>query len=109
MLVAEMPIAEQPKLADGLLLLSYPLHPPGHPEKPRTQHLPKIDVQVMFVSGTRDPFGTIDEIEGARKLIPAKTLLLPVDGAGHDLEFAGKKKREDLPGTVLAAFQKFFV
>lgn len=109
MLVAETPVVEQPKLADGLLLLSYPLHPPGHPEKPRTQHLAHIEIPVMFVSGTHDPFGTIDEIESARQFIPAKTLLLPVDGAGHDLGFAGKKKREALPGLVLAAFQKFFV
>jgi predicted alpha/beta-hydrolase family hydrolase len=114
MLVAETPVAETPgaeqaKLADGLLLLSYPLHPPSHPEKPRTQHLPKIEVPVMFVSGTRDPFGTIDEIESARRLIPARTLLLPVEGAGHDLGFAGKKKREDFPVLVLEKFQGFFV
>jgi uncharacterized protein len=105
---ASMLVAEEPKLADGLLLLSYPLHPPGHPEKLRTQHLPKIEVPVMFVHGTRDPFGSIDEIESARKLIPAKTLLLPVEGAGHDLGFKGKAKREDLPVTVLEKFRKFF-
>ena len=109
MLLAETPVAEQAKLADGLLLLSYPLHPPSHPEKPRTEHLPKIEVPVMFVSGTRDPFGTIEEIESARKLIPAKTLLLPVEGAGHDLGFAGKKKREELPALVLEKFQNFFL
>jgi predicted alpha/beta-hydrolase family hydrolase len=108
MLVAETPVAEDPKLAAGLLLLSYPLHPPGHPEKLRTQHLPEIKVPVMFVSSTRDPFGTIEEIESARNLIPAKTLLLPVESAGHDLGFSGKKKREDLPATVLEQFQKFF-
>ena len=101
MLLAETPVAEQPKLVDGLLLLSYPLHPPAHPEKPRTEHLPKIEVPVMFVSGTRDPFGAIEEIESARKLIPAQTLLLPVEGAGHDLGFAGKKKREELPALGL--------
>src|SRR5229473_6871051 len=118
MLLAETPIADEAStehpeatkkpLADGLLLLSYPLHPPGHPEKPRTQHLPKIEVPVMFVHGTRDPFGTIDEIESARKLISDRTLLLPVEGAGHDLGFKGKKKREELPAAVLAAFQTFF-
>ena len=108
MLVAEEPSKGDRLLADGLLLLSYPLHPPGHPEKPRTQHLPQIKVPVMFVSGTSDPFGTIDEIEAARKLIPAKTLLLPVEGAGHDLGFAGKKKQEELPSLVLGKFQEFF-
>src|SRR6266851_7908038 len=106
---ASMLVAEEPTLADGLLLLSYPLHPPGHPEKPRTQHLPKIEVPVMFVHGTRDPFGTIDEIESARKLISARTLLLPVEGAGHDLGFKGKKKPDALPIDVLEKFQAFFL
>jgi uncharacterized protein len=108
MLVAEELFAEETKLADGLLLLSYPLHAPSRPEQPRTQHLPKIEVPVMFVHGTRDPFGSIDEIEAARKLISARTLLLPVEGAGHDLGFKGKAKRESLPATVLAAFRAFF-
>lgn len=105
---ASMLVAEETKLVDGLLLPSYPLHPPGHPEKPRTQHLPKIEVPVMFVHGTRDPFGAIDEIEGARKLIPSKTLLLRVEGAGHDLGFKRNKKRGDLTATVLEKFREFF-
>jgi predicted alpha/beta-hydrolase family hydrolase len=113
MLLAEEPVVEETlagnkKLADGLLLLSYPLHAPSRPEQPRTQHLPRIEVPVMFVHGTRDPFGSIDEIESARKLISAKTVLLPVEGAGHDLGFKGKKKREDLPAAVLETFRKFF-
>jgi len=108
MLVAEQPVNEEKQLADGMLLLSYPLHPPSRPDQPRTQHLPKIEVPVMFVHGTHDPFGTIDELESARKLISARNLLLPVEGAGHDLGFKGKKKREELPAAVLAAFQTFF-
>jgi predicted alpha/beta-hydrolase family hydrolase len=104
---ASMLIAEE-QLAAGLLLLSYPLHAPSRPDQPRTQHLPNIHVPTMFVHGTRDPFGTIEEIEAARKLIPAKTLLLPVEGAGHDLGFKGKSRREDLPRTILTAFQRFF-
>jgi predicted alpha/beta-hydrolase family hydrolase len=93
---------------DGLLLLSYPLHPPAHPEKPRTQHLPDLHVPTLFVQGTKDPFGTIEEIESARKLIPARTEILRVEGAGHDLGFVGKKKREDLPPAVIAKFREFF-
>ena len=104
---ASMLLAEE-LLADGLLLLSYPLHAPSRPDQPRIQHLPQIAVPVMFVHGTRDPFGSIDEIDAARKLIPAKTLLLPVEGAGHDLGFKAKSKREDLPAMVLAKFQQFF-
>jgi uncharacterized protein len=104
---ASMLLAEE-KLADGLLLLSYPLHPPRHPEKLRIEHLPKLQVPTLFVHGTRDPFGSIEEIESARKLIPAKTFLLPVEGAGHDLGFKGKAKRDDLPTLVVAKFQEFF-
>lgn len=96
------------ELADGLLLLSYPLHPPGKPEQLRTQHLPNLRVPTLFVEGTRDPFGSIEEIEAARKLIPAKTDVLIVEGAGHDLGFKGKVRREELPGTVLAKFRGFF-
>lgn len=95
-------------LADGLILLSYPLHPPGRPEQLRTQHLPQLQVPTLFVEGTKDPFGTIEEIEAARKLVPARTDLLIVDGAGHDLGFAGKKRRDDLPPAVLASFREFF-
>src|SRR5262245_59967938 len=58
---ASMLLAEE-NIADGLLLLSYPLHAPGHPEKPRIEHLPKLHVPTLFVHGTRDPFGTIHEI-----------------------------------------------
>lgn len=101
---ASMLLAEE-KVADGLLLLSYPLHAPGKPDQPRTQHLPNLHVPNLFVHGTRDPFGSIEEIEAARKLIPAKTDLLIVDGAGHDLGFKGKSKREDLPGAVLQKFE----
>jgi predicted alpha/beta-hydrolase family hydrolase len=98
-----MLLAEE-KLADGLLLMSYPLHPPGHPERLRIEHLPRLSVPTMFVHGTRDPFGTIEEIESARKLLPARTFLLPVEGAGHDLGFKAKARREELPRAVLAEF-----
>jgi uncharacterized protein len=104
---ASMLLAED-QVADGLLLLSYPLHPPGKPDQVRTQHLPQIKVPVMFVHGTHDPFGTVEEIEAARKLIPAKTLLVPVESAGHDLGFKGKSKRESLPSLVVGEFKRFF-
>jgi uncharacterized protein len=97
------------RLADGLLLLSYPLHAPNRPDQPRTQHLPKLNVPTLFVHGTRDPFGSIEEIASARKLIPAKTDILVIEGAGHDLGFKGKLKREDLPGAVLRKFEELFL
>jgi predicted alpha/beta-hydrolase family hydrolase len=104
---ASMLLAEE-SVADGLLLLSYPLHAPSKPDQPRIQHLPQIKVPVMFVHGTHDPFGSIEEIEAARKLILGKTLLVPVEGSGHDLGFKGKSKREKLPLLVVEEFQRFF-
>jgi predicted alpha/beta-hydrolase family hydrolase len=107
MLLAE-PTNDDKQRANGLLLLSYPLHPPSRPDQPRTQHLPQLQVPTLFVHGTRDPFGSIDEIEAARKLIPAKSDLLIVERAGHDLGFKGKSKREELPGAVRERFSVFF-
>ena len=104
---ASMLLAEDP-VADGLVLFSYPLHAPNRPEKPRTEHLPNLHVPTLFVEGTRDPFASVEEIQAARKLIPAKTELLMVEGAGHDLGYQGKKKREDLPQAVLRTFEALF-
>jgi len=105
---ASMLLADEP-IADSLILFSYPLHPPGKADQLRTQHLPNLHVPTLFVEGTRDPFATIEEIEAARKLVPAKTELLTFEGAGHDLGFKGKTKLANLPSSVLHAFQKFFV
>ena len=101
--------ADEPELVDGLLLLSYPLHAPSRPDRPRIQHLPSLKTPALFVHGTRDPFGSIEEMQLTLKLIPAKTKLLPVNNAGHDLGFKGKSGNEELPGRVLEEFQIFFV
>jgi uncharacterized protein len=106
MLCAELTKGE-PDLVTALLLLSYPLHPPRKPEQQRTQHLPDLHTPALFVSGTRDPFGSIEELQRALKMIPAKTKLLAIEGAGHDLGFKAKAKHEDLTKTVLVAFQDF--
>ena len=105
---ASMLCAEESEFASGLLLLSYPLHPPRRPEQQRTQHLPDLHTPALFVHGTRDPFGSIEELQHAIKMIPGKTKLIVVEGAGHDLGFKGKSKREELPGEVLREFTKFF-
>jgi len=77
--------AESPGLADRLLLLAYPLHPPGKPEQLRTAHFPKLNTPALFVHGSRDPFGSLDEMRSAIQLIPAPVDLLAAEGAGHDL------------------------
>jgi predicted alpha/beta-hydrolase family hydrolase len=104
---SSMLCAEQPGLVAGLLLLSYPLHPPRKPEQLRTQHFTSLRTPILFIQGTRDPFGTIAEIEQSLKSIPAQTKLLAIEGAGHDLGFKGKAKGNELPGKVLEEFQNF--
>jgi hypothetical protein len=103
MLCAELS-KEAPDLVAGLLLLSYPLHPPRKPEQQRTQHLPDLHTSTLFVSGTRDPFGSIDELKQALKMIPAKTKLLAIEGAGHDLGAKGKAKQEGLSSLIYSEF-----
>ncbi len=82
---ASMLLADAPGLAQGLLLLAYPLHPPGRPERRRTEHLITLRTPTVFVHGTRDPFGFIDELDEARGMMPGPTRLLAVRDAGHDL------------------------
>jgi len=95
-------------LVSALILLSYPLHPPRKPDQQRTQHLPDLHTPTLFVHGTRDPFGSIAEMERAVKMIPAKTKLLAIEGAGHDLGFKGKAKQEELPRLIFSEFNEFF-
>ena len=93
---ASMLAAEAPGIAAVLLLLSYPLHPPGKPEQLRTGHFPKLRVPALFVHGTADPFGSLDELRLAAAAIPAPTRIMPIEGARHDL----KSGRFDLSAIV---------
>ena len=86
-----MAAAENPGLCDGLLLLSYPLHPPRQPEKLRTGYFPEWRTPALFVHGTRDPFGTVAELRTAIRAIPAHVDMIEVEGAGHELKGKGDK------------------
>jgi len=83
---ATMLAAEEPEVANALLLLSYPLHPPDKPAQLRTAHFPNLRVPAVFVHGTSDPFASNAEMEAAVALIPAPTSLVSIAGAGHDLK-----------------------
>jgi hypothetical protein len=102
---ATMLCAAEPNLVSGLLLLSYPLHPPRKPEQLRIQHLPNLRTPSLFVQGTRDPFGSIEEMTKVLQLVLAKTELMKVEGAGHDLGFKGKQRAVELPASILARFE----
>ncbi len=98
---ATMLAADEPQLVEALLLFSYPLHPPGKPERLRTEHFPRLRIPALFVHGTADPFGSIAELRAAVCLIPASTQLLPIEPAGHDL----RRGRFDL-ATVVGALKQ---
>jgi predicted alpha/beta-hydrolase family hydrolase len=91
-------------VADGLAvevltLFSYPLHPPGKPERARTEHLPHITVPTVFTHGTSDPFGTIEELRAAAALLTVPNEIVEIAGARHDL---GSKKL-DVPALAVDA------
>jgi len=69
----------------GLVLVSYPLHPPGKPERLRTAHFPSLHVPCLFVSGTRDAFGTPEEMEEATAAIPGAVTHVWLSGRDHGL------------------------
>lgn len=72
--------------AAGLVLLSYPLHPPGKPERLRVEHFGALDLPCLFVSGTRDPFGTPDEMEAHLAAIPGPVTVRWLEGGRHDVK-----------------------
>src|SRR5689334_14802929 len=83
--LTSMAVADHGLELDVLTLFSYPLHPPGKPEKARTEHLPRITAPTVFTHGTADPFGTLAELQPAAALIAARTAIVEVTGARHDL------------------------
>jgi uncharacterized protein len=101
--MASMLVATDPEVASGLLLQSYPLHPPGKPKDVRSAHLHDIRVPTLFVHGSTDPFATLDELEAARALIPAPTTIMTVDG-GHDLGWSTKRRDTNLPDRITTTF-----
>jgi predicted alpha/beta-hydrolase family hydrolase len=97
-----MAAAQWHGLADALLLLSYPLHPPAKPDRKRTDYFPQLRTPALFVHGTQDPFGSLVELREAIALIPARTDLVAVEGAGHDLtRAAGLPAGMPLPRAVM--------
>ena len=70
----------------ALVCICYPLHPPKQPEKLRTEHLPRINVRTLFISGTRDEFGTVEELKNATATIGGAVTHEWIEGARHDLK-----------------------
>lgn len=82
--------------AAALVLLSYPLHPPGKPDTLRTEHFPDITVPTLLVSGTKDPFGSPDELQEHAASIPAPVEFAWIEGQAHS-------PRDDAPVVAAVA------
>ena len=100
--------SEDERVADGLLLISYPLHPPGKPESLRTDHFGELRTPSLFAHGSKDPFGTLEEMRKALELISGRNELLEIENGGHGLV----RSKTDEPyretaGVVASAFLKF--
>jgi predicted alpha/beta-hydrolase family hydrolase len=100
---ATMLAAEEPQVADGLLLFSYPLHPPKKPTELRTTHFGDLRTPALFVHGTHDEFGSVEEMTGALRLPPALTALIVIEKAGHDL----LRGQFDMRAIVVERFREF--
>ncbi|KAA1251193.1 alpha/beta hydrolase [Mycobacterium simiae] len=94
-----MVVASGQAPVDVLTLFSYPVHPPGKPERVRTEHLPNITTPTVFTHGSSDPFGTLAEVRHAAALIAAPTEVVEITGARHDLA----SKTVDVAGLAVEA------
>ena len=106
---ASLLAAEDPTVAASLLLLAYPLHPPGRPAELRVAHFPRLRTPTLFVHGTTDPFGSVAEIREALPRVAAPTALHLEPGVGHDLGAARRSRAAlaDLAARIAARWLEF--
>lgn len=97
--MTSMVLSERAADVEVLTLFSYPVHPPGKPERARTEHLPGIAVPTVFTHGSADPFGTLDEVAAAAALVSGRTEVVAITGARHDLG----SKTLDVPALAVDA------
>jgi hypothetical protein len=80
----------------GLVLLGYPLHPPGRPTERRDQHLPAIRRPMLFVQGSRDTFGTPEELQPVLDTLQPKPTLFVIDGGDHSFKVARSRNQAEV-------------
>jgi uncharacterized protein len=87
----------------GLVFLGYPLHPPGRPDKLRSKHLPDIRAPMLFVQGSRDAFGTSDELRSVIRELRAPADLSVVEGGDHSFKVPKRLAKGAAQGAAKAA------
>lgn len=93
----------------GLVFLGYPLHPPGKPERIRDEHLARIEVPMLFLQGTSDPFASHELLRGVVEKLGARATLVPFDGGGHSFEVRGRKRDPREVGASLVPHAAAFI
>ena len=86
----------------GLVFLGYPLHPPGKPERIRDEHLYRVEVPMLFLQGTSDPFASPELLHQVVKKLGDRATLVPFEGGGHSFEVRGRKRDPREVGASLA-------
>jgi predicted alpha/beta-hydrolase family hydrolase len=99
--IASMAVAEGMPAA-GLVFLAYPMHPPGRPDRVRDEHLYGIEVPMLFIQGTRDPFATAPVVEPVLRRLGERATVAPVEGGDHAFAVAGGERDAGRIGTSLA-------
>ena len=106
--IASMCVADGMPAA-GLVFLGYPLHPPGKTDRLRAEHLARIEVPMLFLQGTRDPFARPDLLEGVLAGLGDRATLVPVEGGDHSFRVRGEKADDRDIGAALAGEAAPFV
>ena len=99
--IASMCVADGMPAA-GLVFLGYPLHPPGKPERARDEHLYRIDVPMLFLEGTADPFANRDVLTRVLRKLGDRATLIEVEGGDHSFNVRGRKADARDVGAGLA-------
>jgi hypothetical protein len=107
--IASMCAADGEIAPAGLVFLGYPLHPPGKPERVRDEHLYRVEVPMLFLQGTSDPFASSDLLGRVVKKLGDLATLVPFEGGGHSFEVRGRKRDPRELGASLAPHAASFI
>jgi uncharacterized protein len=107
--IASMCVADGAIEARGLIFLGYPLHPPGRPERVRDEHLYRVEVPMLFLQGTKDPFARQDVLEPVIGRLGRRAEYVAIDGADHSFRVRGAGRDDGATGASLAEPASAFV